>query len=187
MQYQRLAIAALVATLVLDACGGSKGPGGPQALSVDVAAAKRPEHLDELFARRTNRAARTVDARVPTERPIIEITVNIGDVANKGTLLARIDPSTLSAQLSQAQAQAAQQHASAQGAVVGLPVQTQANHAALETAKASLDNAKLVYDQNKQLSNKATFRKRRSNNRKRRTCRRSRRITTRSSACATTS
>ncbi len=77
--------------------------------------------------------------------------MNIGDVARKGELLAQIDPSTLSAQLSQAQAQASQQHASAQGAVVGLPVQTQSNIATLETAKAALDNAKLVYEQNKQL------------------------------------
>jgi multidrug efflux pump subunit AcrA (membrane-fusion protein) len=66
-------------------------------------------------------------------------------------LLAQIDPSTLSAQLSQAQAQAMQQHAAAQGAVVGYPVQTQANLATLETAKAALANAKLVYEQNKNL------------------------------------
>jgi RND family efflux transporter MFP subunit len=82
---------------------------------------------------------------------IVKIYVNIGDLVPKGKLLAQIDPSTLSAQLSQAQAQAAQAGASAQGAVVGLPVQTQANNAAVQTAKAALDNAKLVYEQNKQL------------------------------------
>ena len=79
------------------------------------------------------------------------INVNIGDVSRKGQLLAEIDPSTLSAQLSQAQAQASQQSASAQGAVVGLPVQVQSNNAAVQTAKAALANAKLVYDQNQQL------------------------------------
>lgn len=82
---------------------------------------------------------------------ITSITVNIGDMVHKGALLARIDPSTLQAQLQQAQAQAAQFSASAQGAVVGYPVQVQGNEATVQTAKASLANAKLVYDQNKQL------------------------------------
>jgi len=82
---------------------------------------------------------------------VIRVNVNIGDVARKGALLAEIDPSTLSAQLSQAQAQAAQQSAAAQGAVVGLPVQVQTNNAAVATAKAALDNAKLVYEQDQQL------------------------------------
>jgi RND family efflux transporter MFP subunit len=82
---------------------------------------------------------------------VIKVNVNIGDVARKGQLLAAIDPSTLSAQLSQAQAQAAQQSAAAQGAVVGLPVQVQSNNAAVQTNKAALDNAKLVYEQDKAL------------------------------------
>jgi multidrug efflux pump subunit AcrA (membrane-fusion protein) len=151
MQFQRLAIAALVATLVLDACGGSKGPGGPQALNVDVAPAKLQDISTNLSLDGQVAPLEQSTLAFQQSAPIIEITVNIGDVAKKGVLLARIDPSTLSAQLSQAQAQAAQQHASAQGAVVGYPVQTQANLATLETAKASLANAKLVYDQNKQL------------------------------------
>jgi multidrug efflux pump subunit AcrA (membrane-fusion protein) len=151
MQLQRLAIVALLATLVLDACGGAKGPAGPMPLNVDVATAKLQDIATNV----------TLDGQVaPLEQstlafqqsaPIVDITVNIGDVAKKGQLLARIDPSTIAAQLSQAQAQASQQHATARGAVVGYPVQTQANLATLETAKASLANAKLVYDQNKQL------------------------------------
>ena len=61
------------------------------------------------------------------------MAANIGDLVRKGELLAEIDPSVLQAQLSQARAQAAQAGAVAQGAVVGLPVQTQANNAAVET------------------------------------------------------
>jgi membrane fusion protein, multidrug efflux system len=151
MQFQRLAIAALVATLVLDACGGSKGPGGPQPLNVDVAPAKLQDISTTLSLDGQVAPLEQSTLAFQQSAPIVEITVNIGDVAKKGQLLARIDPSTLSAQLSQAQAQASQQHAAAQGAVVGYPVQTQANLATLETAKASLANAKLVYDQNKQL------------------------------------
>jgi multidrug efflux pump subunit AcrA (membrane-fusion protein) len=151
MQFQRLAIAALVATLVLDACGGSKGPGGPQPLNVDVAAAKLQDISTNLSLDGQVAPLEQSTLAFQQSAPITEITVNIGDVAKKGMLLAQIDPSTLSAQLTQAQAQAAQQHAAAQGAVVGYPVQTQANLATLETAKASLANAKLVYDQNKNL------------------------------------
>jgi multidrug efflux pump subunit AcrA (membrane-fusion protein) len=150
MQYHRLAIGALVAALALDACG--KGaPSGAPPLSVDVAKAQRQDIATHI----------PLDGQVaPLEQstlafqqaaPITNIYVNIGDVVKKGTLLARIDPSTISAQLDQAQAQASQQSATARGAVVGYPVQTQSNEAAVETAKASLANAKLVYEQNQQL------------------------------------
>jgi multidrug efflux pump subunit AcrA (membrane-fusion protein) len=150
MQYHRLAIAALIATLALDACG--KGaPSGAPPLSVDVAKAQRQDIATQI----------PLDGQVaPLEQstlafqqaaPIVGIYVNIGDVVKKGALLARIDPSTLSAQLAQAQAQANQQSATARGAVVGYPVQTQSNEAALETAKANLANSKLVYQQNEQL------------------------------------
>jgi multidrug efflux pump subunit AcrA (membrane-fusion protein) len=151
MQYQRLATAVLAASLALDACGGKGAPKGPPPLSVDVGSATRQNIATYL----------TLDGQIaPKEQStlafqqsgtVIKVNVNIGDVARKGQLLSQIDPSTLSAQLSQAQAQASQQSAAAQGAVVGLPVQVQSNNAAVQTAKAALDNAKLVYEQNKQL------------------------------------
>ncbi|MEO7202230.1 MAG: efflux RND transporter periplasmic adaptor subunit, partial [Candidatus Tumulicola sp.] len=130
-----------------------KGGGAMQAppLSVDAAAATRQNIATYI----------TLDGQIaPFEQStlafqqsgtVVKVTVNIGDVVHKGALLAQIDPSTLQAQLSQAQAQASQQDASAKGAAVGLPVQTQTNNAAVVTAKASLENAKLVYEQNKQL------------------------------------
>ena len=132
MQFQRLAIAALVATLVLDACGGSKGPGGPQPLNVDVAQAKLQDISTNISLDGQVAPLEQSTLAFQQSAPITQITVNIGDVARKGQLLAQIDPSTLSAQYSQAQAQAAQQHASAQGAVVGYPVQTQSNEATLQ-------------------------------------------------------
>ncbi len=151
MQYRRLVIAALGMSIALDACGKGGGPAGPMALSVDAAPAVRQNIATYI----------SLDGQVaPLDQSIlafqqsgtiVKINVNIGDVVRKGDLLAQIDPSTLSAQLSQAQAQAAQASAAAQGSVVGYPVQTQSNLATLQTAKASLENAKLVYEQNKQL------------------------------------
>lgn len=151
MHYQRLVMAALGLALALEACGKGGGMQSTPPLSVDVAPAARQDIATYV----------TLDGQVaPLDQSvlafqqsgtIVKINVNIGDLARKGALLAQIDPSTLSAQLSQAQAQAAQASASAQGSVVGYPVQTQANLANLQTAKASLANAKLVYEQNKQL------------------------------------
>jgi multidrug efflux pump subunit AcrA (membrane-fusion protein) len=142
--------AASVALPALSGCG-KKPSMAPPPLAVDAAAASRQNIATSL----------TLDGQIaPLEQStlafqqngtIVAINANIGDMVHKGALLARIDPSTLEAQLSQAQAQAAQYSASAQGAVVGYPVQTQTNEANVQTAKASLDNAKLVYDQNKQL------------------------------------
>jgi multidrug efflux pump subunit AcrA (membrane-fusion protein) len=145
-----LVLAAVLALPVVTGCG-KKPAAGQIPLAVDAAAATRQNLATYV----------TLDGQIaPLEQStlafqqsgtIVAINVNIGDMVHRGDLLARIDPSTLQAQLSQANAQAAQYSASAQGAVVGYPVQVQGNEATLQTAKASLANAKLVYDQNKQL------------------------------------
>src|SRR5579863_8101499 len=145
-----LALAGAIALTLLAACGG-KPPQSTPPLTVDAAAASRQNIATYL----------TLDGQVaPLEQStlafqqsgtILKINVNIGDMVHKGDLLATIDPRTIQAQLDQAQAQAAQYSAAAQGSVVGYPVQVQGNEAAVQTAKANLDNAKLVYDQNKQL------------------------------------
>ncbi len=146
----RAAIAVLVASLALSACG-KKPAAGPMPLNVDAAAATRQNIATYV----------TLDGQIaPLEQStlafqqsgmITKINVNIGDMVHKGQLLATIDPSVLQAQLQQARAQAVQYSASATGAVVGYPIQTQNNEATLQTAKASLDNARLVYNQNLQL------------------------------------
>ncbi len=132
----------------------------PPPLNVDAAAAKL-QNISTYI---------TLDGQIaPFEQstlafqqsaPIIKITVNIGDVVRKGALLAQIDPSTLQAQLSQAQAQASQQHASAKGAAVGLPVQTQTNIATRRDRQslARQCEARLRAKQTT-LSSRATFRR----------------------------
>jgi multidrug efflux pump subunit AcrA (membrane-fusion protein) len=151
MQYQRLAIATLVISVALDACGKGGASVGTPPLSVDVAKAQRQDIATQIPLDGQVAPLEQSTLAFQQSAPIVGIYVNIGDVVKKGTLLARIDPSTISAQLAQAQAQASQQGATARGAVVGYPVQTQSNEAAVETAKANLANAKLVYEQNQQL------------------------------------
>lgn len=144
------ALGVIVALSAFTGCG-KKPQQAQMPLTVDAAAATRQNLATYV----------TLDGQIaPLEQStlafqqsgtITDINVNIGDMVHRGELLARIDPSTLQAQLSQAEAQASQYSASAQGAVAGYPVQVQTNQAAVQTAKASLDNAKLVYEQNKQL------------------------------------
>jgi len=150
MQFQRAAICALGASLVLSACSHGPQRQAPP-LSVDVAAAKRQDIATYV----------TLDGQVaPLEQStlafqqngtITSIAVNVGDRVHAGQPLAQIDSSVLRAQYQQAQAQAQQQAATAQGSQVGLPVQVQTNEAALTTAQAALRNAKLVYDQDVEL------------------------------------
>ncbi|MDE2481593.1 MAG: efflux RND transporter periplasmic adaptor subunit [bacterium] len=151
MQYHRLAVAALATTLALTACGKGGAPRGPAPLSVDVATAAQRDIATYLSLDGQIAPLEQSTLAFQQSGPISAIYVNVGDRVSAGQVLAKIDDSTLRAQLAQAQAQAAQQSASAQGATVGLPVAQQQNQAALATAKAALDNAKLVYDQDQQL------------------------------------
>jgi multidrug efflux pump subunit AcrA (membrane-fusion protein) len=145
-----LALAAASALAALDACG-KKPPPAPVPLSVDAAAATRQTLA--TYATLDGQIAPLDQSSLSFQQSgtITKINVNIGDTVRKGDLLATIDPSTLEAQLAQAVAQAAQASATAQGAVVGYPVQTQTNEATLQTARAALQNARLVYTQNAQL------------------------------------
>jgi multidrug efflux pump subunit AcrA (membrane-fusion protein) len=147
-----VAVVALVATLALTACGkGGQQQKGPMPLNVDVASAQRRDiatyiNLDGQIA-----PLEQSTLSFQQSGPITAMYANVGDRVSAGELLAKIDDSTLRSQLAQAQAQASQQSASAQGAQIGLPAQQQQNNAALETAKAALANAQLVYNQDQQL------------------------------------
>jgi HlyD family secretion protein len=150
MHYHRSAAGALLMAIALAACG-KPAQRGPMPLNVDVANAQRRDIATYI----------TLDGQIaPLEQstlafqqsgPIVAMYANVGDRVRAGQVLAKIDDSTLRAELAQAEAQANQQSASAQGAQAGLPVQLQQNSAALQTARAALANAKLVYDQDTQL------------------------------------
>jgi multidrug efflux pump subunit AcrA (membrane-fusion protein) len=145
-----LALAAIVVLPLVAACGKKPPPAAPP-LTVDAAAATRQNVATYLSLDGQIAPLEQSTLAFQQSGTILKINVNIGDMVHKGELLATIDPRTLEASLAQAQAQAAQYSAAAQGSVVGYPVQVQTNEAAVQTAKAALENAKLVYEQNKQL------------------------------------
>ena len=145
-----LTLAAAVALPVLAGCGKKAAPAAVP-LSVDASPAARQNLATYILLDGQIAPLEQSSLAFQQSGTVTRINANIGDMVHRGALLATIDPSTLQAQLSQAQAQAQQFSASAQGAVVGYPVQTQANESTLQTAKASLANAKLVYNQNQQL------------------------------------
>jgi len=151
MRHYRLAPAAVAAALLLSACGKGGGPAGPPPLSVDAAPAARGNIA--TFINLDGQVAPLLQSTLAFQQngPITAVYVNVGDRVSAGQVLARIDASTLQAQLAQAEAATSQASATARGATVGLPFQVQTNNAALSTAKAALDNAKLVYNQNEQL------------------------------------
>ncbi|MDP9025212.1 MAG: efflux RND transporter periplasmic adaptor subunit [Candidatus Eremiobacteraeota bacterium] len=152
MQYHRVAVVAMSATIALTGCGkGGQAPKGPPPLNVDVATAQRRDIATTISLDGQIAPLEQSTLSFQQSGPITGIYVNVGDRVSGGTLLAKIDDSTLRSQLAQAEAQASQQSASATGAQVGLPAQQQQNNAAVQTARAALANARLVYNQDLQL------------------------------------
>ena len=151
MHYHRVAVAALCATVALTGCGKGPAQKGPPPLSVDVASAQRRDITTTISLDGQIAPLEQSTLSFQQSGPISAIYVNVGDRVTAGTLLAKIDDSTLRSQLAQALAQASQQSATARGAQYGLPAQQQQNNAAVTTARAALSNAELVYNQDLQL------------------------------------
>ena len=153
MQYHRLAVVgALAAAVILGGCAKhAPQQRGPMALDVEAAQAQRRDISTYL----------TLDGQIaPLENstlsfqqsgPISAVYVNQGDRVTQGELLAKIDDSTLRAQLAQVQAQIAQASAQAQSSALNVPITQSQTTQAAASAKAALANAKLTYDQNQQL------------------------------------
>jgi multidrug efflux pump subunit AcrA (membrane-fusion protein) len=121
------------------------------ALDVDVARAQRQSIATYLTL--DGQVAPLQDSTLSFQQsgPVTEVFVNQGDRVSKGELLAKIDDSTLRAQLAQVQAQIAQNSAQAQSTALNVPI-TQANTSqAVSSAKSALATAKLTYDQDAQL------------------------------------
>lgn len=152
MHYQRAAVVGTIAAVLLSGCGkGGSQQHGPAPLNVDVATAQRRDIATYISLDGQIAPLQQSTLAFQQSGPLTAINVNVGDHVSAGQVLAKIDDSTLRAQLAQAQAQAAQQSASATGAQVGLPAQMEQNNTAVTTAQAALNNAKLVYDQDQSL------------------------------------
>ena len=151
MTVHRTLVAGALAAMMLAGCGGQKPQRGPMALDVDVAAAKRQDIA--TFLTLDGQIAPLRDSTIAFQQsgPVTEIYVNQGDRVSTGELLARIDDSTLRAQLAQVQAQIAQSAAQAQSSQLNVPITAANTSQAVQSAKAALDNAKLTYDQDSQL------------------------------------
>jgi HlyD family secretion protein len=141
------ALAALSVAVLLGGCAGKQQQRGAPALDVDVARAQRSDIATYLNL--DGQVAPLQDSTLSFQQsgPVTVVYVNQGDRVTAGELLAKIDDSTLRAQLAQVQAQIAQSAASAQSSALNVPI-TQANTSqAVSSAKAALANAKLTYDQ----------------------------------------
>jgi HlyD family secretion protein len=153
MQYYRLALAgALAATVVLGGCG-KKGQQqrGPMALDVEVSQAQRRDIATYLSL--DGQIAPLEDSTLSFQQsgPVTAVYVNQGDRVSAGQLLAKIDDSTLRAQLGQVEAQIAQANAQAQSSALNVPITQSQTSQAAQSAKAALANAQLTYNQNQQL------------------------------------
>ncbi len=152
MEYLRYAgAAALAVTVLLGGCGKGQQQHGPPPLDVDVAQAQRGDIASYLNL--DGQVAPLQDSTIAflQSGPITEVFVNQGDRVRRGQLLAKIDDSTLRAQLAQAEAQISQSAAQAQSSTLNVPI-TEANVTqAVTSARAALENAKLNYNQDSTL------------------------------------
>ena len=163
---QRTFGVAVLVALSVSACGHGGGQQqGPPPLAVDVVQAQRQDiatyiNLDGQVAPRQDAVLST-----PQSGTLAAVYVTEGQRVHAGQLLAKLDDSTLRAQLAQAQAQVAQSAAALGGATLQgnvTPSQAQstietarqqlaAAKASVQTNVAALANAKLNYDSNQTL------------------------------------
>jgi HlyD family secretion protein len=152
MHHHRLGGYALLAIVVaLAGCGGHAPQRGPAALDVDVARAQQRSIATYLSLDGQIAPLQQSTLSFQQSGPISAIYVNQGDRVGKGELLARIDDSTLQAQLAQEEATIAQSAAQAKSSALNVPITQQNTSQAVSSAKAALANAKLTYDQDSTL------------------------------------
>ena len=158
---QRLALSSLMAAAVASTgCAGKQAAQrkGPPPLAVDVAAASR--HDIGTYLSLDGQVAPREDSTLATQASgtLVGLYANEGDRVSKGQLLAKIDDSTLRAQLAQAQARLlgsseqlpmTQQQSSADVSTSQQAVTNARN--SLSAEQAAYDSAKTTYDSNAQL------------------------------------
>lgn len=152
MQYHRLAVAGLLAaSFVLGGCAKQTQQRGPVALDVEAAPAQRRDIATYLTL--DGQVAPLQDSTLSFQQsgPVQTVYVHQGDRVTAGQLLAKIDDSTLRAQLAQVEAQIAQANSQAQSSAMNVPITQQQTSQAVQSAKAALASAQLTYNQNAQL------------------------------------
>ncbi len=166
---QRTLLAAAVLAVALTACGPKGGGGGhdqgPPPLAVDVSQAKRQDIA--TFVSLDGQIAPLQEATLSTPQSgnVVAVYVNEGQHVGRGQLLAKLDDSTLRAQLAQQQAVVQQQSAQLGSATLQVPVtaanasstvvsaqqQLAAARNGLQTAQAAYESALSTYNADKQL------------------------------------
>ena len=152
MSQRRRAIAALAVLLAVSGCAQKqKTSHAPPALNVDTAVARVRDIA--TYATLDGQIAPLEDSTLTVQQPgpLVGIYANVGDRVSAGQLLAKVDDSTLRAQLAQDQALIAQSAARAQSSAIGVPIAQAQESAAVSQARAQLTNAQLQYNQNLQL------------------------------------
>lgn len=148
----------LLAASVLAGCAGKQQRGAPPPLAVDAQPAVRQDIATYIQLDGQITPLQQSNLSLPQSGTLSAVYVTEGNRVYKGELLAKIDDSTLRAQLAQAKATLA-------GSSLSSPVTVQQNNSALiqaeqglanaknnvVSAQAAYDNAKIVYDGDKQL------------------------------------
>jgi len=163
----RAILAATAFAVVLSGCGksGGAGRGGPPPIAVNVAQAQRGDIATYLSL--DGQIAPMLQSTLSTQQSgtVAAVYVTEGSRVKRGQLLAKIDDSSLRAQLLQARGQVAQAQAALQGQTLQNPITSQTVNSGVTTAQQTLNaarntlvsdqaaesNAKLVYTQNEQL------------------------------------
>jgi len=166
---QRTLMAAAILVMAATACGkgGGGGPArsGPPPLAVDVAKAQRQDIA--TFVTLDGQIAPVQEATLSSQQSgnVAAVYVNEGQHVSRGQVVAKLDDSTLRAQLAQQQAIVQQQSAQLGGATLQAPVtaaqasntvvtaqqQLAAARNGLQTAQAAYQSALSTYNADKQL------------------------------------
>ena len=166
---QRTLLAAAVLAMAATACskggGGGAARSGPPPLAVDVAKAQRQDIA--TFVTLDGQIAPVQEATLssPQSGNVAVVYVNEGQHVSRGQIVAKLDDSTLRAQLAQQQAIVQQQSAQLGGSALQVPVaaaqasntvvtaqqQLAAARNGLQTTQAAYQSALATYNADKQL------------------------------------
>jgi HlyD family secretion protein len=165
LRSQRALAAAVLSAVVLTACGHGGSAPPPTPLAVDVTKAQRQDIATYLSLDGQITPLQQSTLSTPQSGTVTAVYANEGQRVTAGELLAKLDDSTLRAQLAQQEALASQAQAQLSGQTLQgnvTPSQAQSTVATatqqlasaksnLATAKEALVNAKLVNDGNETL------------------------------------